>query len=149
MASYTPKYIDRDYLIRQIPAQILTLLTNDDVNGTSEIEKIVNECIELSENILESYLGTRYDLPLFTSSGAVPKIVQNIVLALAKYFLYSRRNLQQNAQDDYDAAFTMIKDIVSQKADLPVQEPDGSYKSLQKSGIIIGQMKSKFNKFGI
>lgn len=61
-------------------------ITNDD-NGSAADEDIVDEIINKSCNIIDSFIAGRYALPL----SVTPNIIRNIAIDLTVKFLYDRR----------------------------------------------------------
>ena len=61
-------------------------ITND-LDGDTVDNGIIDEIVDKSANIIDSYIGGRYPLPL----EVIPKIIRNIAIDLTVKFLYDRR----------------------------------------------------------
>lgn len=98
-------------------------LTNDDVDGTTVVESVVEDAIADAEAEVDGYLGARYALPLVT----VPRLVKRLVLRLSRYHLYSRRRgaVEEWMAKDYEKALKMLQDISKGIVTLGVQPEPG------------------------
>ncbi|MDR1709658.1 MAG: DUF1320 domain-containing protein [Candidatus Accumulibacter sp.] len=70
-----------------IPAQTLVWLSNDDEAAAAIDAAVVEEAVRQAEETVDGYLRGRYNLPL----AAVPTIVKDMTVSLARHWLYARR----------------------------------------------------------
>ena len=93
-------------------------LTDDDTGGQSD-EATITDSINDADSLIDSYLGTRYTVPLTT----IPAVVRRASATLAVYYLHARKpeHLSDEVQQLYDQTVAWLKDISSTgKADIPV-----------------------------
>ncbi len=115
------KYISQDNLSSQISEKELIALTDDEGLGTPNWD-VVNAEIDHAEAVIDSYIGSRYKLPLAT----VPTVLKKIAVDMAVYFLESRRRAPtEKRRQNYEDAITFLKDISKGMASLGMpEEPD-------------------------
>jgi len=102
----------------------------DDINGTTIIQSNIDKAIADADEIINSYIGNRYQLPL---TSPFPKLVVKLSTDIAIYNLYRRRSgitPPELVIKAYDEAMRMLRDIQTGKAilsdattSLPVSEP--------------------------
>ena len=112
-----------------LPDETLKQIT-DDVNGTTIIQVKIDKAISDADEVINSYIGNRYQLPL---SSPYPKLVIKLSTDIAIYNLYRRRSGIATPEiiiKAYDEAMKMLRDIQTGKAilsdattNLPVSEP--------------------------
>ena len=81
-------YIDISYIETQMPAELLNLLTNDDMD-TYDTDTI-NNIIEEVENEIDSYILAS-DYVLTEVQADPPATLRRIALKLVKFYVYSRK----------------------------------------------------------
>lgn len=79
-------YSTLDDITKLIPAETVLGLTDDEALGSIEQAR-VQEAVAQADAEVDSYLGTRYAVPLATA----PDIIKKISADIAVYNLYSRR----------------------------------------------------------
>lgn len=110
-----------------VPDAILKKVTQDEINGGTR-PFVIQERLKASENVIESYLGTRYKLPLLASDGTVPPEIKDAVLVITKYKLYARRNaVNQSVQAEYDSVIEWLNRIAKGHIDLALPQLDGGH----------------------
>lgn len=110
-----------------VPDAILKKVTRDEVEGGSR-PFVIQERLKAAENTVESYLGTRYKLPLLASDGTVPPEIKDAVLVITKYKLYARRNaVNPSVQAEYDSVIDWMKSVAKGHIDLSLPKEDGSH----------------------
>jgi phage gp36-like protein len=94
-----------------IPGQTLIWLSSDDEAATAINEAVVEEAVRQAEETVDGYLRGRYNLPL----SAVPTIVKDMTVNLARHWLYARRpegnDLPDAVTRTYKAAIQMLEAI--------------------------------------
>lgn len=95
---------------------IYVQITNDE-NGDEVDQGIIDEIIDKASNIINSYIGCRYQLPL----EETPKIIRNIAIDLTVKFLYDRRLGEKDEiiEASYENAIALLKDIRDGKLFIP------------------------------
>lgn len=81
------RYCSLDDLALAIPPQTLIWLSSDDESATAMNPMVVEEAVRHAEERVDGYLRGRYLLPL----DPVPSIVKDVVVDLARHWLYTRR----------------------------------------------------------
>lgn len=111
-------YATAEDLEKALTNSVLAQLT-DDENGQVVNQQIVEDAIKKADSIIDAYLRARYQVPVHP----VPEILRDISIRLAKYFLYRRRldlDLPDTVSKEYDSAMSILKDLQSGKAVIPV-----------------------------
>ena len=94
-------------ILEQMEEDVLIQLTDDDDAGIVDDDKVTRAIADADAEI-DSYCGTKYDIPFST----VPVMIRKISVDIAIYNLYARR---RGAPDDrkerYDDAISFLKDI--------------------------------------
>ncbi len=126
-------YCSLDDLKKYKDPIIFAQITNDE-NGQAIDEVIIDETIDKSVNIINGFIGCRYDLPL----SIVPKIIRNISIDLTVKFLYERRFSGDISEDNtveksYREAMKLLEKIREgkifiQELDVKEQLGDGYFK---------------------
>ena len=111
-------YITIDDIRRRVDPAKLVQLTDDNKTGNVD-EDMVQEFIVDAEGTVESYLRTRYTLPV----PATPK-VKSLCLDVVVFKLFERRPTSGDIFDArkraYDQAISFLKDVQAGKAALDV-----------------------------
>ncbi|WP_416739231.1 gp436 family protein [Pseudomonas sp. NFX71] len=81
------RYCTRVNITNAIPQLTLIQLSNDDPAAIQPNEVVIEEGIRQAEELVDGYLRGRYTLPL----DAVPTILRDAVMYLARHWLYQRR----------------------------------------------------------
>ena len=94
-------------ILEQMEEDVLIQLTDDDDAGVVDDDKVTRAIADADAEI-DSYCGTKYDIPFST----VPVMIRKISVDIAIYNLYARR---RGAPDDrkerYDDAISFMKDV--------------------------------------
>ncbi len=98
-------------LEKLIPAAELAQLTAE--SGDEPDAAVVASAISQADAEIDSYLGTRYQVPL----DPAPTAVRSLSADLAIYHLYSRRSVvPQVRRQRYDAAVAFLKQVAAGQA---------------------------------
>lgn len=112
-------YCTQSDLLEQISQDVLIQLTDDDDAGIIDSD-VVTRAIADADAEIDSYCGTKYDVPFSTT----PVMIRKLSVDIAIYNLYGRR---QGAPDDrkerYDDAISFLKDIAKGIASLGGDAP--------------------------
>lgn len=121
-------------------------ITND-LDGDTVDNDIIDEIVDKSANIIDSYIGGRYPLPL----GVIPKIIRNIAIDLTVKFLYDRRLGEKDEiiEEAYENAIALLKDIRDGKLFIPELETTqeklvGGYAVKQNNRIFTDEVLESF-----
>ena len=120
-------YCSVDDLIKRISLEDLTQLSDDDGDGEYD-ENIVNEAIEYAQNIIDGYVGKKYQVPL----DPIPEIIKRIAVDLAIYWLYSRSDeIPEEIENRYKNQIKMLEDIAKGNISIGVLviEEEGVYQA--------------------
>jgi len=120
-------YCSIDDLIKRISLEDLTQLSDDDGDGEYD-ENIVNEAIEYAQDIIDGYVGKKYQVPL----DPIPEIIKRIAVDLAIYWLYSRSDeIPEEIENRYKNQIKMLEDIAKGNISIGVLvvEEDGVYQA--------------------
>lgn len=143
-----PRYITVDELVNEIPDRMQGVLSND---GTTLAKKepILKEKIKEAEGILESYISSRYGLPVKSSDGRVPPNVKGSIIIITKYLLYGRRDaITQEVKEQYDATMRWLRDVSRGNADIAILKEDNAVESTGSTQIEVNpRVHSKFKHF--
>lgn len=116
-----PYATQQDMLDRFGEEELLQLADRDDsgVIDTAVLDAVLKD----AEELIDSYLAKRYQLPL----SNVPQSLVRISASIARYFLYKDEPTDA-AQKGYDNAIAWLKDIAAGKALLDAEgvEPDAA-----------------------
>ena len=100
-------YCTKTDILEQIEEDVLIQLTDDDDAGVVDEGKVTRAIADADAEI-DSYCGTKYDVPFST----VPVMIRKMSVDISIYNLYARR---RGAPDDrkkrYDAAISFLKDV--------------------------------------
>lgn len=112
-----PAYTTQDELLVRFGPDELLAIADRDLDGVVDAA-VVTAAIAAAANTIDSYIGTRYALPLATVPGAIAKVAQD----LARYELYTVEPLKI-VTDRRDAAIAWLKDIAAGRAALDMPAP--------------------------
>ena len=100
-----------DDINKAITAATVIELTDDEGTGLVN-EARVNEAIARADSHIDSYIGTRYTVPVV--SVPVPEILNTFSVDMAVYDLFSRKlEVPKVFDDKYNHAIKHLKDISS------------------------------------
>lgn len=71
---------------------------------------LVSKCITWSENEVNKYVGRRYDVGAFVSSGTIPPLVTSLTEQLAEG--YSWRQMSRGSKESLARAAAMITSVI-------------------------------------
>lgn len=138
-------YITLQDLLDELGEDILVQLTDD--FGTEEVnESVVNKAIATAEGTFESYIRTRYSLPV-----PATQMVKTRCLNLAIYELYRKRATFDDGvfkvkKTAYDETISLLRDIQSGKAALDVPAAEESIENPASGDrILTNASKAKFS----
>ena len=102
--------------------KVLADLTDDDGTGMVDESK-VDWAIGLAEDLIDTYIGTRYSLPL----DSVPESIKGVCVDIAIYNLYSRRVdiVPETRKERYQNALKLLQDIAAGKIKLDTGSTEG------------------------
>lgn len=115
-------YATQQDLIDRFGERELIELTD---RGTPQTDAIVTSVVDAAladaDEIINSYVATRYELPFATAPTALTRAATD----LARYYLYDNRPTEA-AKHGYDEAIRFLKDISAGRAkfDVAGSEPD-------------------------
>jgi phage gp36-like protein len=105
------RYISITHLQRAIPGQTLIWLSQDDPAASEPDMAVIEDAVRNAEEIVDGYIATRYALPLTN----VPTVLADIVVSLARHWLYARRpegtELPEAVTSAKKGAMALLKDI--------------------------------------
>ena len=90
-----------------------------------------------ADELINSYLGERYTLPL----PEVPRMVVSVACDIARHRLH-KEGLHEEVRKRYEDALRWLKDVAAGRSGLGL--PEGS-EPVSRSGIRSGQAKSNFD----
>lgn len=112
-----PAYCTLDDLTARFGLDELKANADRDLDGTVD-QAVVDAAIAAATATIDSYIGTRYALPLAT----VPSAVQKVCEDLARYELHTVEPTKL-VTDKRDQAIAWLKDIAAGRASLDVPAP--------------------------
>ncbi len=120
---------------KRVPQETLVNLTDDDGLGVVDTE-IVAAAIDDADALIDSYLETRYPLPLAT----VPVLLGRLSADIASFYLYGRRpefETPKRIESGHSAALRLLEKIQNGQVSLGAQvAPPTSGPSYTTSGRI-------------
>lgn len=112
-------YCTQTDLLEQISSDILVQLTDDADAGTIDTDAI-DRAIADADAEINSYCGTKYDVPFTT----VPVMVRKLSVDITVYNLYARRRgAPEDRKARYDDAIRFLKDVAKGIGTLGVSTP--------------------------
>jgi len=144
------RYISLTDFIDEIPDQIQGLITDDVANSSTKDSSILEQKGVAAESIFESYVGTRYDLPVQASDGTTPPEVRQCIYVILKYLLYSRRNaVTPEIQAQYNDQINWLRAVSKGQATIAKIDTSGTIEDDGVSPTIeIGQSSGTNREFG-
>lgn len=109
-------YATTQDLIDSFSEEELTQLTDRDNNGAWDAD-VVDAALVAADEEINSYIGSRYTLPL----ASVPGPLRRRACDIARYFLYKDRPTG-TVKDNYDAAMAWLRQVRAGDADLGLDE---------------------------
>lgn len=124
------RYIDLSDFIDEIPTEIQGLITDDSANGSTGESTILKQKGVAAEATFESYVSSRYSLPVLTSDGKTPAEVRQCIYTILKYMLYSRRNaVTPEIENQYKMQMGWLKDVAKGNANIAKIKADDTVES--------------------
>lgn len=112
-------YCTQSDLLEQISSDELIQLTDDADAGAIDTD-VIDRAIADADAEINSYCGTKYDVPFTT----VPVMVRKLSVDITVYNLYARRRgAPEDRKDRYDDAIRFLKDIARGIGTLGVDTP--------------------------
>lgn len=109
------KYAVQQDLIDRFGQQELIELTDRADPPAGAIDAtVIDKALSDADNLVDSYVGKRYDLPLVTT----PPVLVRTAADIARYYLYDD-DRPDAVKDAYDDALKLLRDIAAGKAALP------------------------------
>ncbi len=121
----------------------LVELTNDDSDGETVVDSVVDNALTEASGIIDSYCRMRYKTPLPTPTG---QLVRSLTLDIAIYNLFSRRRetkLTDTIATRYNAAIAFLKDVSKGNASLDV--PENGMQPQASGETLISKRRQKFD----
>lgn len=117
-------------IINQLPEERLIELADDDGDGIADIG-VVDKAIADADAEIDTYLSSRYTVPL----SPAPAIINKICVDIAVWNLFSRRQVADDvAKERYRAAVDLLKLIAKGDVSLGVvPEPAGGEQQIKSS----------------
>lgn len=112
-------YLTQQQISDAFGQQELVDLADRDHDGSADPE-VVDQAIDRADGLIDSYLRSRFDLPL----PETPKMVRECALALVRYYL-SEDHQTDRVKDDYDRALGWLKEIRDGKMDIGLTPSGG------------------------
>ncbi|MEW6386822.1 MAG: DUF1320 domain-containing protein [Thermodesulfobacteriota bacterium] len=116
-------YCIQEDLLKQIPARELAELSAE--AGEVPDGLVVAEAIAKADAEIDSYLGSRYEVPF----SPVPARIKALAVDIAIYYLYSRRGfVSAGWRQRYEAALAFLREVAAGRTVVegPAGEPPGS-----------------------
>lgn len=88
------RYCSRDDILKQLPPDIVTSLTDDDGDGVEDAG-VVDQAIESASDLVDGYCEARYPVPF----APTPGIVRRLAVDLAIWNLFARRGFDADSAD--------------------------------------------------
>ena len=111
-------YITKDDLEKRLSSEYLLMIADDDQDGVLD-EQVIDEAISQAQSEVDTYIGTRYEVPILDP----PQVVKKLTADLAIYYLHMRKdNMPEPVQKLYDGALKLLTLIAQGKVTLGVSE---------------------------
>jgi len=110
----------------QIQSELRNLTSND--NPDTANDTVIEECIDLAESVLDSYIGISYNVSEIRAYVLLPTykelkdFLSRITFVIARYYLYSRKNAlvsESIVEKEYEMAIETLKGIRDREIKLP------------------------------
>jgi len=105
---------------------ILVYLTGEDNDGASTVdEDVLSKALVHADSVVDSYIGTKYVLPL---TIVIPVFLKQLAVSVAIYHLYYRKGqkIPDDVRLDYEDAKQGLQDIADGKRTLGTSTEDQS-----------------------
>jgi len=122
-------YATQQNLVDRFGEGELLDLTDRDNQGEVDVDAVATALTDATDTI-DSYLSSRYTLPLDPTPGIVARVCSDI----ARYYLYEDRVTEQVAER-YKAAIAWLRDIQAGKANLDA-DPAGLTPSTSSAPVV-------------
>jgi len=100
-------YCAKSDILEQLDEDVLIQLTDDDDVGAVD-DDVVTRAIADADAEIDSYCGTRYDVPF----SSVPVMIRKVSVDIAIYNLYARRKgAPEDRKERYDDAVSFLKGV--------------------------------------
>ena len=101
----------------------LIQLSTDHVSKDRADRDVLLGAIEAAESEFDSYISSRYTIPVRNAAGQIPREAKNKVKILFKFFLYSRRpNMPPDVGSGYNDVLDFLKSVSRGMATIPELE---------------------------
>lgn len=144
------RYITVQEVEEEIPDTIQGLLTDDTAQGETINSSFIEQKISAAEQEFESYVSSRYALPVRADDNTVPGQVKQHIFIILKYYLYGRRQaIDQGLADQYGKTIRFLENVAAGKAGIALLDKDGEVED-EGDGPSIevgGTERSQFNRF--
>lgn len=143
------RYITLDDLVAEIPLDLQGVTSDDVANSESRVDSVVTQQAESAEEEVESYLSSRYVIPLKATDGTVPNSVKNSIYVITKYNLYRRRDMIPDVVfSSYENIIDWLEKVRDGLANVNLILADGSVQSQGGQQIEVStETQSQFNNF--
>ena len=133
-------YCTHDDILKEISESKLVELTSD---GDTVDWGVVDQAIEDASNLIDSYIGQRYSLPL----GSIPQVLRKVCVDIAIYEIYAKRLNEAPGYDfedmpvvkRYKDAMQWLKDVVAGKAGIYGADESGNSVDIEQTGGIYSE----------
>lgn len=112
-------YITKAQMILEFGEPELIQLTNRTGTGTVIDDDVLDQAMLNAEGEVDSYIGTRYELPL----PSVPTILTAFTCDIARYRLYDDQSTDEVLRR-YERAIAWLRDIAKGVVGLGIKLPD-------------------------
>lgn len=129
-------YASQADLVASFGSLEITQVTDRNRTGTIDADAVAQALADADE-LINSYLGERYTLPL----PEVPRMVVSVACDIARHRLH-KEGLHEEVRKRYEDALRWLKDVAAGRSGLGL--PEGS-EPVSRSGIRSGQAKSNFD----
>jgi len=111
-------YVSVNELKNRIEREDIEELSNDDTGATDSVA-LINEVIYDAQDMVNSYVQTRYSTPL---SEPVPRVIRDVTSTIAIYYLHLRRDwtLTEAMTKAYNDAMKWLRDLAAGKTMLDI-----------------------------
>ncbi len=144
-----PRYISIEEVKEEVPELVQGLITDDSADKTVIEDDYITQKVTAAEQEAESYLSTRYAIPLKSEDGTVPAQLKQHIFVILKYHLYGRRQaIDAGLADQYSKTIRFLEQVAIGKANIALLTEEGDIESEGSVGeIVVGQLKSpSFNR---
>ena len=117
-------YCTQEDLNSQVRLEVLIELTDDERTGAVNVDRL-NWAMEGASDLIDSYAGARYPVPL----SPVPNVINRLAVDIALYNLFSRRGFDpektadQSIVDRYKAAVAFLTKLAQGVVTIGLEPP--------------------------